>query len=76
MLTAFLTLAAEHAAHVEPDKTIFYIAGGALAAWAVVLGALGMSRPDFPGSDGAAKGVIGISVALVLATMVTVLATP
>lgn len=76
MLTALLSLAAETAHHEEPDKTIFYIAGGALAVWAVLLGALGMSKADFPGSDGAAKGVMGIGVILTIATMVTVLATP
>jgi hypothetical protein len=76
MLTALLSLAAETAEHAEPDKTIFYIAGGALAVWAVVLGAMGMTRPDFPGSDGAAKGVMGIGVILTIATMITVLATP
>lgn len=72
MLHAFLTIAAEH---VEPDKTAFYIGGGALAAWAVILGALGMTQPEFPKSEGAARGVMAISVVLTIAAMVTVLAT-
>jgi hypothetical protein len=73
MLHQLLILAA---AEAKPDKTAFYIGGGVLAAWAVVLGALGMTQPDFPSSQGAARGVMGISVALTLAAMVTVLATP
>lgn len=72
MLLALLSLAAEH---VEPSKTAFYVGGGLLAGWAVVLGALGMTQPDFPSSDGAARGVMGISVALTVVAMVTVLIT-
>ncbi len=72
MLLALLSLAAEEA---EPSKTAFYVGGGLLAAWAVVLGALGMTQPDFPRSDGAARGVMGISVALTLVALVTVLVT-
>jgi hypothetical protein len=76
MLTAFLSFAAEHAEHVEPDKTVFYIAGGALAVWAVILSVIGMTQPDFPKNDGATRGVMGIGVILTIATMITVLATP
>ena len=72
MVHALLVLAAEEA---EPSKVPFYIAGGLLAAWAVVLSALGLNRPDFPTSSGAARGVMGISVALVLFAMVAVLVT-
>jgi hypothetical protein len=73
MLHQLLILAA---AEAKPDKTAFYIGGGVLAAWAVVLGALGMTQPDFPSSQGAARGVMGISVALTLVALATVLATP
>lgn len=73
MLHAFLTLAAEH---VEPDKTAFYIGGGALAVWAVLVAALGITQPEFPKSGGQARGVMTISVLLTVAAMVTVLATP
>ncbi len=61
--TALLVLAAEEA---ESSKTLFYAGGGVLAAWAVLVSALGLTRPDFPASDGAAKGVYGISALLVL----------
>lgn len=72
MLHALLLLATEEA---ESSKTAFYIGGGALAAWAVVLGAIGMTQPDFPKTDGAARGVMGIGVVLTLAALVTVLIT-
>jgi hypothetical protein len=72
MLLALLSLAAEEA---EPSKTAFYIGGGLLAGWAVVLGAIGMTQPEFPSSEGAARGVMGISVVLTLVAVVTILIT-
>jgi small neutral amino acid transporter SnatA (MarC family) len=66
MVHALLVLAAEEA---EPSKAPFYIAGGLLAAWAVVLGAFGLSRPQFPFGETGARGVMAISVLLALATM-------
>lgn len=67
-VTALLVLAAEQAEH---SPTAFYIAGGVLAAWAVVLSAVGMTQPDFPKSDGTAKGLYGLSALLVIATAAT-----
>ena len=67
---ALLLLAAGEA---KPSKVLFYVAGGLLAGWAVVLSALGLNRPDFPTSSGAARGVMGISVALVAFAMVAVI---
>lgn len=67
MLDLFV-LAAE-TAQEEHDATLFYLAGGILAAWAVLLAAIGLSRPDFPGSDGASRGVMAISTVLVLFAM-------
>jgi len=46
---------------VEP----FYFAGGALAAWALIVTAIGVRREDFPGSPGATRLVGAISVILV-----------
>jgi len=69
---ALLVLASEGA---EPSKTAFYVAGGALAAWAVILSAIGLSRPEFPGSDGAARGVMAISAILVIAAAAAAVAT-
>lgn len=70
---ALFVLAAEAAE--ETSKTAFYLAGGALAAWAVILSALGLSRPEFPGSDGAARGVMAISTVLMIAAMAAAVVT-
>jgi hypothetical protein len=52
----------------EKSKVPFYIAGGALVVWAVVLSmALGMRKPDFPGDALGERVVIAITVVLVLA---------
>ena len=54
MLHAPLVLAAEAA---EPSKVPFYILGGALAAWAVVLGLVGLCAPGLPArADARARG--------------------
>jgi hypothetical protein len=71
MLHATLVLAAEA---VEPSKLPFYILGGALAAWAVVLGLVGLSRPSFP-QGGAERAVLGVTGVLVLGAMVTAVVT-
>jgi plastocyanin len=55
---------------VEKSKTPFYIVGGALVVWAFVLSmAIGMRRPNFPGSRRVERGVIAISATLVAATL-------
>jgi hypothetical protein len=51
------------------SKWPFYIAGGVLAAWAVVLAGLGLSRPSFPGGAGGQRLVIGISFVLMVVAM-------
>ena len=71
MLHATLVLAAEA---VEKSKLPFYILGGALAAWAVVLGLVGLARPSFPAGT-AERGVMGLTVVLVLAAMATAVIT-
>ena len=48
----------------EPSKVPFYFAGGALAAWAVVLSWIGLTRPEFPFGDRGARGVMAISLLL------------
>ena len=69
---ALLVLAAEEA---EPSKTAFYLCGGALAAWAVALGFIGLRSPEFPGSESAQRGVIAVTSVLVLAAMATAVIT-
>jgi hypothetical protein len=53
----------------EPSKVPFYIVGGAVAAWAVVLSAIGLSRPDFPGESRLARMVMAFSAVLVVSAM-------
>ena len=49
-----------------PSKVPFYIAGGVLALWAVVLAAIGLRQPSFPGGSAGQRGVIAISLLLVV----------
>lgn len=74
MLHAFVTLAAE-AAEAEPSKTAFYLAGGVLVGWAIALSAIGLTQPEFPATDGAKRGVIGLSLLLMALAMITAVAT-
>lgn len=76
MLHAALTMLATAAqeGHEEP-KTAFYVAGGILALYAVLVSALGIVKHDFPSSKGAAGGVMGLAVLLVAATLVTAVTT-
>jgi hypothetical protein len=60
----------------EPSKTAYYVAGGLLAAFAVIISAIGIRGHDsFPGSRGAYRGVVGLAVVLVLATMASAVLT-
>ena len=53
----------------EPSKVPFYIAGGLLVVWAVALTGIGLTRPAFPGSERGARGVMLVSVVLMLLAM-------
>jgi hypothetical protein len=68
MLATLLTFAAE-TSEEESSKTVFYIAGLLAAVWAIALFTLGMRSPSFPGSPAAQRGVIAVSVVLVVAAM-------
>jgi len=48
------------------SKVPFFIAGGALAAWAVILAAIGLNRPDFPGDLRGQRAVIAITFTIVV----------
>jgi plastocyanin len=52
-----------------PSKVPFYVVGGALAAWAVLLAAFGVSHPDFPSSAGRGRFVMLASALLVAGTI-------
>jgi hypothetical protein len=51
-------------AAAEPSKVPFYVAGGALAVWAVVLSTIGLTRPSFPFNTTGQRAVIAISLLL------------
>jgi uncharacterized cupredoxin-like copper-binding protein len=51
----------------EKSKVPFYIAGGVLVAWALILSmGIGMRNASFPATLGAERGVMAISAVLVL----------
>ncbi len=52
-----------------PSKLPFYIAGGLLAAWAVLLAGWGITHAEFPGSEGRGRLVMLTSFMLVAATI-------
>ncbi|MHB8657075.1 MAG: hypothetical protein ACYC91_03835 [Solirubrobacteraceae bacterium] len=62
-------------ATAEPSKVPFYIAGSALALWAVVLAGVGLTHPSFPGHDGGARAVMGLSFVLVVLAIAMAIAT-
>jgi hypothetical protein len=75
MLHALTVLAASAGSEGESSKTAFYICGGLLAVWAVVLSGIGMSQATFPATASAKRGVMAISGVLVVAAMLTAVAT-
>jgi plastocyanin len=52
-----------------PSKVPYFIAGGLLALWAVLLAVWGISHAEFPGSQGRGRFVMLTSFVLVVATM-------
>ena len=63
------------AAAGEKSKTPFYVAGAVLAAWAVVVSVVGVTRPGFPGGTNGERGVIAVSVLLVALTITMAIVT-
>ena len=60
----------------ESSKTLFYLAGGLLAIFAVVIAAVGIKRiGTFPSSRGQARGVIGLAALLVVAAAASAIIT-
>ena len=67
MLSTIFAAAAEHE---ETSKTLFYVAGGILAAFAVVISVIGIrGHETFPPSKGAARAVMALAAVLVAFTM-------
>jgi hypothetical protein len=71
-LVTILVAAAEGAEHSKSDPIAFYIAGGALAVFAVLVGIVGIKRPTLP--EGPNRAIMGIGAVLVVATMVASIA--
>jgi hypothetical protein len=68
---AFVLFAAE-----ETSKTPYYVAAGALAAFAVIVSAIGIRRHgSFPPSKSAARAVMGLAALIVVATMASAVLT-
>jgi plastocyanin len=60
----------------EKSKVPFYIAGGLLVAWALIVSlGLGLRRAEFPGNPGAARAVMGVTAVLVIAAASTAVIT-
>ena len=74
MLNALITFAATEGE--ESSKTLFYVCGGLLAVWAVVVSGIGIrAHETFPPSKGAARGVMAISVGLIVLAMASAVIT-
>jgi hypothetical protein len=48
----------------EPSKVPVYIAGALLASWAVVVSAVGLTRPSFPYGVTGQRAVMAVSILL------------
>ena len=69
MLAGLIAFAASEEGE-ESSKTLFYICGGLLAVWAVIVSAIGIrGHATFPPTPGAARGVMAISAVLIVAAM-------
>jgi threonine/homoserine/homoserine lactone efflux protein len=71
---ALFAVVVEHSSD-EGSKTAFYVAAGVWACWAVVLGAIGITRPAFPRGDGASRVVMLVSGVLMVAAMASAVIT-
>jgi hypothetical protein len=58
-----------HPILADVSKVPWYVAGGVLAAWAVVLAAFGLRSPRFPGGIGGQRAVVAVSLVLAVVAM-------
>ena len=66
--------AGEQAAEEEhKSEAPFFIVGGLLAGFAIVISVIGFKKPDFPGDATAARGVMALGITLTLATMASII---
>jgi hypothetical protein len=60
----------------EKSRTPYYIVGGLLVVWALVLSlGLGLRKPDFPDGLSGQRAVIVVTAVLVVATMTAAVVT-
>jgi hypothetical protein len=71
MIMSVILAAAEAVEH-EKSELPFFLAGGLLASFAVIISIVGFKKPDFPADPGTARGVMALSVTLVLAAMISI----
>jgi hypothetical protein len=70
LLGALTVLASSEPKIDEPStQVVFFIVGGVLAAFAVLISIVGLMKPNFPGGKGGATIIGAIAVALVAGTM-------
>jgi hypothetical protein len=74
-MSTFAWILAEVGAADEGSKAAFYIAGGVLAGWAVLVSLIGISRPEFPGNAIATRLTMLVSVVLVAGALSTAVIT-
>ena len=81
-LLATILATAEHAAEAggghgaeeeHKSELPFFLIGGALALFAIVVSIIGFKKPDFPGTAVAARGVMALGVTLTVATMASII---
>ena len=65
-------LAASEAVEHEKSELPFFLAGGLLATFAVVISIVGFKKPDFPADPGTARGVMALGATLVAATALAI----
>ena len=59
----------------EPSKTLYYLAGSALALFAIGISVVGFTKPDFPNSTRQSRAIMLTSVALTAFVMAAVIIT-
>jgi hypothetical protein len=63
---------AKGAVEHHKSETPFFVAGVILVSFAILISVVGFKQPEFPGNSGAARGVMALSVTLVLAAMISI----
>jgi hypothetical protein len=63
------------AAEAEPSKVPFYICGGLLVLFALVVSAIGIQSETVPPTRGARTALLGLAALLVAAAMLTAVLT-